>query len=343
MERAFASDPAAARACETSVLDVSRVAGVSAVTRSYAAYPVKTLAPKRARADDCDCAWVYVVNMGGGLVSGDASGTRARVEDGCALVLATQGTQKVYKHNKRRWGDAGAGASDGSAVGGERVGETVSALYASVGRDALFASLPDPTQVFANAVFRQTQAIDMRAGGSCVCVDWLTSGRVGYGNERWLFERAETRTRVTVDDEPVVVEAVRLRSSSSSEGAMVNGGRSLAEKMGAVNVFATLIALGPRVETLAKSCAEWARARARERMRGHGASWVLEPPELVKDDPTCMFVTASELEEEIHGANGVVVRFFAANTECVYDALREILAPLESHIGAPPYAERGLS
>jgi hypothetical protein len=148
---------------------------------------------------------------------------------------------------------------------------------------------------------------------------------------------------VTVDDEPVVVEAVRLRSSSSSEGAMVNGDRSLAEKMGAVNVFATLIALGPRVETLAKSCAEWARARARERMRGRGASWVLEPSELVKDDPTCMFVTASELEEEIHGANGVVVRFFAANTECVYDALREILAPLESHIGAPPYAERGLS
>ena len=341
MDRAFASDSAAARACETSVLDVSRVAGVSTVTRAYAAYPVKTLTPKCARSDDCDCAWAYVVNMGGGLVSGDASGTRARVEDGCALVLVTQGTQKVYKHNRRRWEDMGAG--DAPGVDGERVGETVSALYASVGQDALFASLPDPTQVFANAVFRQTQAIDVRAGGSCVCVDWLTSGRVGYGNERWLFERAETRTRVTVDDKPVVVEAVRLRSSSSAEGAMVNGNRSLAEKMGAVNVFATLIVLGPRVETLAKSCAEWARARARECMRGRGAAWVLEPPESVKDDPTCIFVTASELEEEIHGANGVVVRFFAANTECVYDALREILAPLESDIGAPPYAERGLS
>ena len=109
MDRAFASDSAAARACETSVLDVSRVAGVSTVTRAYAAYPVKTLTPKRARSDDCDCAWAYVVNMGGGLVSGDASGTRARVEDGCALVLVTQGTQKVYKHNKRRWEDVGAG------------------------------------------------------------------------------------------------------------------------------------------------------------------------------------------------------------------------------------------
>ena len=77
-------------------------------------------------------------------------------------------------------------------------------------------------------------------------------------------------------------------------------------------------------------------------MRGRGASWILEPPESVKNDPTCIFVTASELEEEIHGANGVVVRFLPPTPNRL-DALREILAPLESDIGAPPYAERGLS
>ena len=50
MDRAFASDSAAARACETSVLDVSRVAGVSTVTRAYAAYPVRRSRPNaRAR------------------------------------------------------------------------------------------------------------------------------------------------------------------------------------------------------------------------------------------------------------------------------------------------------
>ena len=35
----------------------------------------------------------------------------------------------MYKHNKRRWEDVGAG--DAPGVDGERVGETVSALYAS--------------------------------------------------------------------------------------------------------------------------------------------------------------------------------------------------------------------
>ena len=105
MRRAFAGDSSARRACSIAALDVTRANGRSAVTRCYAEYPVKYLTPKRGIDGDCDCAWAYAVNMGGGLVSGDASGTTIRVDDGCALALATQGTQKVYKHNKRRWND----------------------------------------------------------------------------------------------------------------------------------------------------------------------------------------------------------------------------------------------
>ena len=119
---------------------------------------MKYLTPKRGIDGDCDCAWAYAVNMGGGLVSGDASGTTIRVDDGCALVLATQGTQKVYKHNKRRW-DECEKADEG--VGRSGVGETTSALYASVGDGGLLALLPDPTQLFSGAVFRQTQTIDI--------------------------------------------------------------------------------------------------------------------------------------------------------------------------------------
>ena len=273
MRRAFAGDSSAQRACSIAALDVTRANGSSTVTRCYAEYPVKYLTPKRGIDGDCDCAWAYAVNMGGGLVSGDASGTTIRVDDGCALALATQGTQKVYKHNKRRWNDdAKAGEGDGRS----NVGETTSALYASVGDGGLLALLPDPTQIFADAVFRQTQTIDMHEHGSCVCVDWITAGRVGYGNERWAFERADVRTRVTANGEPVVVEATRLEASSRDS---LNAEISLAMRMGAVNVVASLIIVGPRVRELAKSCGDWARASATRSMAHGGASWVRASPE----------------------------------------------------------------
>jgi len=334
MRRAFAGDPSAQRACAIAALDVTRANGSSTVTRCYAEYPVKYLAPKRGIDGDCDCAWAYAVNMGGGLVSGDASGTTIRVDDGCALALATQGTQKVYKHNKRRWDDCEKADEGG---GRSSVGETTSALYASVGDGGLLALLPDPTQIFAGAVFRQTQTIDIHENGSCVCVDWITAGRIGYRNERWAFERADVRTRVMANDDPVVIEATRLEASSIDS---LNANVSLALRMGAVNVVASLIIVGSRVQDLAKSCGNWARASATRHMREGGASWVRASPDaLTQTDPrSTLFVTASDLPLP---HPGVVLRFFAADSESVLDVLRTLLAPLTSQLGAPPYDERG--
>lgn len=336
MERAFAGDACALAACARARLDVERVASTSAVTRMYAEYPVKLLAPKAHVTPGSDCAWAYAVSCGGGLVSGDASGTTVRVADGCALALATQGTQKVYKHNKRRFGEFDD-KSDGSKSGGG-VGETVAALHATVGDGALLAVLPDPTQIFARAVFRQTQAIELNASGSCVCVDWLTAGRIAHGNERWAFDEASLRTRVSVGGEPAVIESQRLRNSTRE--AMINGDRTLSQRMGAVNVLATLIIIGPRVRALATSAVAWARERARASMLVEGASWIHQPSSLKRDDAR-FFVSASEITAAESPATGAVLRFFAEDSETVYAALREILAPLEADLGAPPYAERG--
>ena len=334
MHRAFAGDPAARRACAIAALDVTRAAGTSTVTRCYAEYPVKILTPKRGIDSACDCAWAYAVNMGGGLVSGDASGATIRVDDECALAMATQGTQKVYKHDTRRWNDDVKTREGDEAW---KMGETTSALYASVGQGGLLALLPDPTQVLADAVFRQTQTIDMHESGSCVCVDWITAGIIGYGNERWAFERADVRTRVTVNGEPVVVEATRLEASSR---VSLNSDVSLGMRMGAANVFASLIIIGPRVRELAKSCGDWARALATRHMAHGGASWVrASADDLTQTDPQSkLFVSASDLPLP---HPGVVLRFFAADTESVQDVLRSLLAPLASQLGAPPYDERG--
>jgi len=336
MERAFAGDERAIAACARARLDVERVASTSAVTRMYAEYPVKLLAPKAHVMPGSDCAWAYSVSCGGGLVSGDASGTTIRVADGCALALATQGTQKVYKHNKRRFGefddkDTGSGRGGG-------VGETVAALHATVGDGALLAVLPDPTQIFARAVFRQTQAIELSATGSCVCVDWLTAGRVAHGNERWAFDEASLRTRVSVDGEPAVIESQRLRASTREP--MINDDRTLSQRMGAVNVLATVIILGPRVQALAKTAVAWARERARASMLVEGASWIHQPASLKREDDR-FFVSASEITPADSPSSGAVLRFFAQDSETVYEALRVVLAPLAADLGAPPYAERG--
>jgi len=330
----FSDDARAKRACETSTVEVTRERGTSTISRCYARYPVKVLTPRGGLEAGSDCAWAYSVSMGGGLVSGDESGMRVVVGDSCGLVLATQGTQKVYKLKGGATYDGGNGGSEGVVeTKDDQTGETVAALRASVGSGGLLAVLPDPTQIFRDAVFRQTQVIDLARDGSCVVVDWLTAGRIGYGNERWAFKEADVRTRVRVDGRVVVVEAMRLSGREED----VIGGETLADRMGSINVFASLVMLGPRVESLGTDCLAWARAKAKHAMAERGAAWVRDPA--AKDG---FFVSGSEIPARAneHG-RGIVLRFFATDSEIVNDALREILAPLSEQLGAPPYNERG--
>ena len=143
-----------------------------------------------------DCVWCYQIGFGGGLVAGDRAGVCVDVGDACAAALATQGTQKVYKHARRRddeeedeedeeeeeeeeddtegvvlndskkvaepagssaRGDASGVVSAYSASRSKTSRETVSGLAARVGVGGLLAVLPDPTQAFRDARFRQAQ------------------------------------------------------------------------------------------------------------------------------------------------------------------------------------------
>ena len=59
-----------------------------------------------------------------------------------------------------------------------------------------------------------------------------------------------------------------------------------------------------------------------------------------------MFVSASEVpapDGEDERLDALVVRVAAPSADGCYALLREMLAPLEAELGAPPYAERGLS
>ena len=159
-------DPEADAACRRGVLEVSRSAGKSAATRLYHQYPLRLIVPRRVKTafPDADCVWCYSVTFGGGLVAGDRSGMSVDVADGCAAVLATQGTTKIYKHARR--GPAGKSpasetitdeASRYSAADAKTSRDTVQALAARVGDGALLAVLPDPAQAFRDSRFRNRQ------------------------------------------------------------------------------------------------------------------------------------------------------------------------------------------
>ena len=183
-------DDAARDACARGTLEVSRSGGRASATRLFHAYPLRLICPRRAgveRASGADCVWCYQVSFGGGLVAGDRAGASVDVADGCACVVATQGTNKVYKQlvARRDASDAATEATEGTAISGTAIRgtskrETTQALAGRVGAGALLACLPDPTQAFRDARFRQTQRFLLHPTASLVSVDWLVSGRAAF-------------------------------------------------------------------------------------------------------------------------------------------------------------------
>jgi hypothetical protein len=77
--------------------------------------------------------------------------------------------------------------------------------------------------------------------------------------------------------------------------------------------------------------------------RGAAVKATAPPP---RKKASWIFVSASEVpapDGEDERLDALVVRVAAPNTDGCYALLREMLAPLEAELGAPPYAERGLS
>ena len=407
----------------------SKATGRSCATRLFHRYPLRLVTPKRVTAGGppgADCVWCYQIGFGGGLVAGDRAGVCVDVGDACAAALATQGTQKVYKHARRRddrdddeeeeeeedtegvlndskvaettGGSSARDASGGSspavsaysASRSKTSRETVSGLAARVGVGGLLAVLPDPTQAFRDARFRQAQRVDLAPGASLALVDWTVSGRAAFegggaggftsgrggglapaddptlrvdGGERWRFASFATRTEVTArgGEVDVLVESSRLERRDPWPGGA--GEEALRLRMGDAHALATAVLVGPRTaaarararEVAAPLVAATVRGGARGRRggesggRGGGGGGAAEkalgaPP--TKKKAPWIFVSASEVpapDGEDERLDALVVRVAAPSADGCYALLREMLAPLEAELGAPPYAERGLS
>jgi hypothetical protein len=60
--------PAMAEAA-TGAVRVEKVRGRSALTRCFARYPLKLIAPSKVGPASCDAVWLYALTYGGGIVS----------------------------------------------------------------------------------------------------------------------------------------------------------------------------------------------------------------------------------------------------------------------------------
>ncbi|KAG4394649.1 hypothetical protein GLYMA_20G074000v4 [Glycine max] len=85
------------REMEMGSVVVEKVGGRSSVTSCFSRYPLKFVIPKKVGSSKTDAVWVYALNYGGGIVSGDNISCKFSVGDTCTMVLTTQGSTKVYK------------------------------------------------------------------------------------------------------------------------------------------------------------------------------------------------------------------------------------------------------
>ncbi len=276
-------------------LEVALVDGLSGVVTCLASSPLQLLAPRPRGA----AAWIIAATHGGGLVAGDAIDLEVSVGPGATACLGTQAETKIYRANlspspaKTRCGARGLG------------GGAAQALTAAVGPGGLLALLPDPVSPFAGARYQQEQRFELGEGASLVVLDAVTAGRAARG-ERWAFHRYRSRNEIRAAGALLLADAVRL-----DEGQ----GPPLPRRLAGLELFATVIALGPRVAEPARRLLETVR-------RAPAAG----------DDP--VLAAASPI------GDGLLLRLASRSVEAGMHAIRSHLSFLSDPLDGDPLLRR---
>ncbi|KAL5211545.1 hypothetical protein ABZP36_022392 [Zizania latifolia] len=294
-------------AAATGVVRVEKVRGRSAVTRCFAKYPLKLIAPSKVAPASCGAAWIYAITYGGGIVSGDRISCAVTVGDGCTAAMTTQASTKVYK------------AVD------SKCSEQV--LEARVGKDALLALIPDPVTCFSTARYHQKQVFHVFTDSNLVIVDWFTSGRYESG-EKWKFSFYKSINHVILEDQPLFIDSVLLEESSNC---------SIADRMQGYNVVAMVVLLGPKLKHIQDQMQDEVKKMMSVQLRpptSAGGRYSTRPQPLCPQMPP-LIASCSPFGRM---GTGMVARITAVSTESVYSFLRHHLAALESFLGASPYS-----
>ncbi|KAI7822089.1 UreD urease accessory protein-domain-containing protein [Kickxella alabastrina] len=267
------------------------------------AYPLKIISPQ-AHPDHPQSAFKpcinYILSYGGGIVHGDRIHINAHAGKGCALIMLTQGSTKVYRHRKRP-------PPNTQIVANNMADESFQTLILEIDSGALVCLLPDPVTCFRDARYNQRQAVRMQPGSSLVLLDWMTSGRMSRG-ERWDFQKYFSVNLIT-----------HHPTSSPSAFASDSVGSVGLEN---VDAFAFILVLGPAVTCVAEVFKE---EHNRERVRPFRSNGSFHT---VVDSVKW---SVSEVDQE--GVLGVAVRACGPSTEELKAWIKRRLELLQNIIG----------
>ncbi|KAJ1963383.1 hypothetical protein GGI12_002087, partial [Dipsacomyces acuminosporus] len=295
----------------------------------------------------------YILSYGGGIVHGDQIHADVRSGTGCALMLLTQGSTKVYKH---RAGRPPSYLENKRMNGKFDINQTYQTLLIDVEPGALVCLLPDPVTCFKGALYNQRQAVRLHdTSSSLILLDWMTSGRMSRG-ERWEFEKyfsvnvvclgtkergqrpASPRCKTSKhdqwmgDSQIIIRDALLLQdppaessppSPDQLQHAQHMQGASFARRLKHIDVFAYLIILGPAVASVAHVFRDEHQSQRIRPFRPNASTPDAEEAEIRW--------SVSDVEE--HGISGVAVRAAGPSTEALRSWIKKRIANLQHIVG----------
>ena len=188
-----------------------RSAEKTVIGEAFAASPLRLLTPR----NHGEAAWVFLSNLGGGLVDGDRVDLRIEAEADTFAFIGTQAATKVYRSPRGCSQRLEVRAAEGAAI----------------------AIVPDPVVCFAGARYEQEIDVSLAPGASLVVLDGYTSGRAARG-ERWQFAHFESRTTIARGGVAAIIDATRLDPICGS----------IAQRMGRFDAVMRLVAIRRRFD-----------------------------------------------------------------------------------------------
>ncbi len=237
-----------------------------------ASYPLKLLTPAPLPSQPSNIATCYTLAFGGGLVAGDLISLRVEVDEGCGLVMLTQGSTKVFKHRP--------GIQPQSHSRPETTEGTHQRLHVTLASKSFLLLVPDSVSPFRGSRYSQAQRFILPSdrSASILILDWVNSGRgqrttfrttlsttapSKEDSENWSMESYNSLNEILLDDHLIVRDRMLL-DASLSHGAI---------RMRPYNIYATILIYGPHFASLLKYLEELCNATRQFQIH--------RPPELV--------------------------------------------------------------
>jgi urease accessory protein UreF/urease accessory protein UreH len=175
----------------------------------------------------------YILDFGGGLVSGDVIRLQFHIKSGASATITSQSTTKAFKSIEGR-------------------PHTYLRTEVRIEDSALLALVPQPIQCYNQSKLRQETILTMArsstnvASPSTLLVDWYTGGGRSLDHGNWNFHSFHTCTELkwlTTDNGKTY--------TCFKDQSVLTGGNELRRHMRSFNVVCLVLLVGPRVANVA--------------------------------------------------------------------------------------------